>query len=135
MSTAETDVQETLTAIEQAASGGTISETAVENLRCWLTEDRYASYRSQIVDHVKAGKWQELDDAFLDHHPIWYRWASRSHVPHRLQRDQRPYDWVKAPKGWPIMSSSTTAAKKNSPVPSPTTHATALGTLPNCAPA
>jgi phosphoglucomutase/phosphomannomutase len=64
MSTAESVVQETLSAIDDAAAGGKLSETAVENLRCWLTEDRYAEYRDQIVDHVRAGKWQALDDAF-----------------------------------------------------------------------
>ncbi len=64
MSTAESAVQETLSAIDDAATGGKLSQTAVENLRCWLTEDRYAEYRDQIVDHVRAGKWQALDDAF-----------------------------------------------------------------------
>ena len=64
MSTAETALQETLTAISQAESSGKISKTALENLRCWLTEDRYSEYRDQIIAHVREGQWQELDDAF-----------------------------------------------------------------------
>ncbi len=59
-----TAVQDTLTAIAEAGSSGKISETAVENLRCWMTEERYAQYRDQIIQHVHDAKWQALDDAF-----------------------------------------------------------------------
>jgi len=50
--------------LEQALADKKISATAVENVRVWLREDRYATYQEQILDHIQAGKWQELDDAF-----------------------------------------------------------------------
>ena len=57
-------MQETINAVEAAAKAGDITESAVENLKAWLTEDRYSEYRDQIVDHVQQKKWQALDDAF-----------------------------------------------------------------------
>jgi phosphoglucomutase/phosphomannomutase len=50
--------------IEQAANDHRLSPDAVVNLRQWLTESRYRDYLPQIAEHVAAGKWQELDDAF-----------------------------------------------------------------------
>ena len=64
MSHAETAVSESIAAVEQAAAEGHLSEGAVANLRVWLGEDRYASYRGQVIDHIRQGKWQQLDDAF-----------------------------------------------------------------------
>jgi phosphoglucomutase/phosphomannomutase len=37
---------------------------AVENIRVWLTEPRYAEYAPQVLRLIEAEKWQELDDAF-----------------------------------------------------------------------
>ncbi len=54
-----------LAALETAAGQGKLSDGAVENLRSWLSEDRYRKYGSQIVEHMDAGKWKELDDAFV----------------------------------------------------------------------
>lgn len=53
-----------LTAAKQASSDGKLSETAVENIECWLTQDRYAEYRDQVADEIAQEKWQALDDAF-----------------------------------------------------------------------
>ena len=53
-----------LTAIDQAAQQGVLSDSAAENLRVWLTEDRYAQYRQEVIDHINAQKWQQLDDVF-----------------------------------------------------------------------
>lgn len=58
------DVQVALDAIEQARNDGKITAGAVTNLRCWLTEDRYANYRQSILDHIREQKWQKLDDVF-----------------------------------------------------------------------
>ena len=50
--------------VEQAGRDDRLSSGAVENLRIWLSEPRYAEFVPQIAEHVEAGKWQELDDAF-----------------------------------------------------------------------
>ena len=58
------NVQAALTTIDQASIDGLISDTAVENLRNWLTEPRYADYRAELLQHITEKKWQALDDAF-----------------------------------------------------------------------
>lgn len=54
-----------LSALDQAASENKLSEGAVENIRAWLSQDRYKKYGAQIVEHMASGKWKELDDAFV----------------------------------------------------------------------
>src|SRR6478735_763812 len=54
----------TLSKLDQAAASGQLSQSAVANIRVWLTEPRYAEYASQVAEHIAAGKWKELDDAF-----------------------------------------------------------------------
>ncbi len=58
------DVSPLLSKIEQAANRNLLSAGAVDNLRVWLTDDRYAAYRSQIADHIVDEKWETLDDVF-----------------------------------------------------------------------
>jgi phosphoglucomutase/phosphomannomutase len=41
-----------------------VTSSAAANIRIWLTEPRYAEYAPLVVDHIAAGKWKELDDAF-----------------------------------------------------------------------
>ena len=53
-----------LSQVKQAAADGKLSESAIENIKNWLTEPRYAEYAAQVAEHVEAEKWQELDDAF-----------------------------------------------------------------------
>jgi phosphoglucomutase/phosphomannomutase len=53
-----------LKAIETALAAQKITAAAVENLKIWLTEPRYSAYFDQIVEHIEAGKWQQLDDVF-----------------------------------------------------------------------
>lgn len=50
--------------LDAARAAGKITEGALENLKCWLTENRYEGYRSSVIEHIEAGKWQALDDAF-----------------------------------------------------------------------
>ena len=50
--------------VTQAAAEGLISSTAAENIIAWLTEARYAQYAEDVADHIRAGKWQILDDVF-----------------------------------------------------------------------
>ena len=47
-----------------AVSSGQISAAAAENIRSWLTQPQFADVAPLIVEHVSAGKWRELEDAF-----------------------------------------------------------------------
>ena len=53
-----------LAQLESAARDKKVSGDAVKNIRAWLTEPRYAAYAPQVAEHLAAGKWQALDDAF-----------------------------------------------------------------------
>lgn len=64
MTDSTSNVAELQQQIEQAGANHELSPGAVANLRQWLTESRYAHYVPQIAEHVAAGKWQALDDAF-----------------------------------------------------------------------
>lgn len=57
-------VLEALEKVKQAEAGGLLTSSAVVNIRAWLTEPRYAEYAPEVVRHISAGKWQELDDVF-----------------------------------------------------------------------
>jgi len=46
------------------AAPAILSAGARDNIRIWLSESRYSAYAPQVVEHIDAGKWQELDDAF-----------------------------------------------------------------------
>ena len=50
--------------LEAAATAGKLTQAAAANIRIWLTEPRYAEYASQVAEHIVAGQWKELDDAF-----------------------------------------------------------------------
>ncbi len=41
-----------------------ITAGAVENIKKWLIESRYAEYASAVAEHISAGRWKELDDVF-----------------------------------------------------------------------
>ena len=58
------DTDEILTKLQDAEKTGHISASAIENIRNWLTQPRYAEYASQVAEHVQLEKWQALDDAF-----------------------------------------------------------------------
>jgi phosphomannomutase len=53
-----------LSQLAQAAASGQLTQSAVTNIRAWITEPRYAEYAPQVAEHIAAGKWKELDDAF-----------------------------------------------------------------------
>ncbi len=57
-------IDQAISAAKQAVVDGQLTAAALENLQCWLTEDRYAAYQDSIVAHIAAGKWQKLDDVF-----------------------------------------------------------------------
>ncbi len=56
--------QDALGLLEQGAAAGKLSPGAVENIRKWLTEPRYATYADSVREHLQGGKWSALDDAF-----------------------------------------------------------------------
>lgn len=58
------DLQSCLAKVAAAAAESKISESAVDNITNWLTQDRYSEYVEAIVEHIDQGKWQELDDVF-----------------------------------------------------------------------
>ena len=53
-----------LAEVRQAADAGTITHTALKNIRAWLTEPRYAEYAPEVARMIEEGKWQVLDDVF-----------------------------------------------------------------------
>lgn len=56
--------EQALEVASAAVQSGKLSTAALENLRCWLLEDRYADYRAAIIAHIAEEKWQQLDDVF-----------------------------------------------------------------------
>ncbi|MCR9116589.1 MAG: phospho-sugar mutase, partial [bacterium] len=58
------DRDSALAKLESAGEAGNLSAGAVENIRHWLTEPRYAKYAPEVIAHLADERWQELDDAF-----------------------------------------------------------------------
>ena len=58
------DVAVTLAELDLAAAAQKVTPAAAANIRTWLTDARYAEYAPQVGQHITAGKWKELDDAF-----------------------------------------------------------------------
>ena len=56
--------QSALDAVAKASTEGLVSDTAAENIKAWLTEERYAEYRDEVIAHVTEQKWQQLDDVY-----------------------------------------------------------------------
>lgn len=50
--------------VADAVSRQKLSASAAENIRAWLTQPRYRDYAPQVVEHIRSGKWQQLDDVF-----------------------------------------------------------------------
>jgi phosphoglucomutase/phosphomannomutase len=55
-----------LATLESAKSAGRITESAVTNIRRWLTEPGYAAYVPKLLPLVEAGKFEELDTLFWE---------------------------------------------------------------------
>jgi len=58
------DTKTALAQLESAAAEGKLSPGAAGNIRVWLTEPYLADYAPAVAEHLAAGRWQELDDAF-----------------------------------------------------------------------
>ena len=50
--------------MKAAGREGKLSSAAVKNIHKWLTEPYLAQYAPQVAEHISAGQWKELDDAF-----------------------------------------------------------------------
>lgn len=57
-------VDTALVNLEAAAATGAISQTAVANIRVWLTDRRYVGAVEQLVEHIEAQRWPQLNDLF-----------------------------------------------------------------------
>jgi phosphoglucomutase/phosphomannomutase len=57
-------LQDELDRIGSAESAGQITPATAANLRRWLTEAPFASYRGELESEIEAGRWTELDNAF-----------------------------------------------------------------------
>src|SRR5688572_4352635 len=55
---------EHLAQLDAALNAGKLTPAAAGNIRTWLSEPHYAEYAPQVAEHIAAGKWKELDDAF-----------------------------------------------------------------------
>lgn len=64
MLNAKNDLGIILEQLDNAAKEGKLTPSAVKNVRTWLTEPYLAEYAPQVAEHISAGKWQELEDAF-----------------------------------------------------------------------
>jgi len=53
-----------LAQLEAAGVEKKLSESAVRNIRTWLEQSYLQDYASQVAEHLAAGKWRELEDAF-----------------------------------------------------------------------
>jgi len=58
------DVDVALEQLESAAKRHKLSKSAAENIRAWITQPRYSDYSMQVLEHIAAGKWRELDEVF-----------------------------------------------------------------------
>ena len=50
--------------LEAAAREQLLSAGAIDNIRAWLTEPRYAEYAPQVAEHLAGRKFKQLDDVF-----------------------------------------------------------------------
>jgi phosphoglucomutase/phosphomannomutase len=58
------ELQSAQTLVTEAEQAGKITAGAAANINKWLTESRYADYLPLLLEHIAAGQWKELDDAF-----------------------------------------------------------------------
>ena len=58
------DLESLHTQLEQAKADGKLTDSAVANIRIWLSEDAYADYAPQVAAAITQGDWKTLDDVF-----------------------------------------------------------------------
>ncbi|MEM8678280.1 MAG: phospho-sugar mutase, partial [Planctomycetota bacterium] len=55
---------ESLDALSRAVDASSLSESAADRIRAWLTQSPYAEYRAELTDRIRRQAWQELDELF-----------------------------------------------------------------------
>lgn len=50
--------------IDQAVEDKKLIQSAADNIKIWLQDERYTGYAQEVADLVQAEKWQDLDDVF-----------------------------------------------------------------------
>ncbi len=50
--------------VAEAEQAGKLSAPAAANIRRWLTEPPFVSYRDRLIEDIRADRWKALDDAF-----------------------------------------------------------------------
>lgn len=66
----ETEMTDTLTAVEAAKSDGRLSNDAAQNLAKWLSDEPYRKYFAEITELVTAGDFAGLEDLFWQQIPF-----------------------------------------------------------------
>ena len=60
----DSDLSPLFDALSVAVADGKLTESAVKNIRHWLSSPAHAAYVPEIAEHITAGQWQVLDDVF-----------------------------------------------------------------------
>jgi phosphomannomutase len=55
---------ELLAIVESAVAAKKLSASAATNIRHWLTEPQFQDFSAELSEHLHAGKWRQLEDAF-----------------------------------------------------------------------
>ncbi len=58
------ELEAAMAQLAAAAEGKHITASSAAMIRRWLSEPRFADYAAEVLAHISAGKWKELDDAF-----------------------------------------------------------------------
>ena len=59
-----TNIIAAIAQLNSAAADGKLSSSAAKNIRRWLSEPYLQDYAAEVAEHLAAGKWKELEDAF-----------------------------------------------------------------------
>ena len=51
--------------LEQVRAREFLSAAAIKNIEDWLSKPKYAEYKNELTELLKAGEWQALEDAFF----------------------------------------------------------------------
>jgi len=128
-----TDVQTAISQVDRAAAEKKVSATAVENIRIWLTDPRYAEYVPQVVEHISSGKWKQLDDVFWTIIPFGTGGRRGMMYPIGTNAIKRSHHRRECPRVGPITSKNM-AGSRHQPARSPTTRVINRGISRSCVP-
>lgn len=58
------DLDSAMAEIDAAMANGDLTSSAVENIKIWLTDPKYADYAADVANHITEKRWKDLDDVF-----------------------------------------------------------------------